>query len=495
MATVTSRRSAVRPRPFTVDHFRLYARRLILDSREPWEPEDWQLSVVEDLFSGVQQVWLIVPQGNGKTTLVGGIALYHADFTPAPWVPVAASSSKQARILFGQAAGFVERTEGLAQRFTVQPGYPRILSKVNGGEGIQVYAADKNTGEGIIPTLCLVDEPHVQKDLGLYRTWRGKLRKRKGQIMAISTAGEPGTDFEETRDKIRENAEGREQRGPCYFHYRSPRLVMHEFRVPKMEQVRDLRVVKAANPLSIVTEDELAELLEDDTLDWGEDWLRKTCNIPARSSRAAISEVDWDDAQVDDEIPAGEPVWVGADFAWTLDTTALVPLWMRDEHYRLLGPATILVPPGDGRMLESQDVKDAFNELNDRNPIEAVVMDMSKAEDTAQWLENDLGVEVVDRTYRGEAKFAIEDFDMFTEALREGWLKHTGDPGLRRHVMNAIARKVPGDKYRFDRPSTSRTSRRLQEVRVIDALSAASMVHTTAAQNLRREDAWVEVIA
>ena len=105
MATTTSRRSAARPKPFTVDHFRLYARRLVLDSGELWEPEDWQLGVVEDLFSGVQQIWLLVPQGNGKTTLTAGIALYHADFTSHPWVPVAASSSKQARILYVRRSG------------------------------------------------------------------------------------------------------------------------------------------------------------------------------------------------------------------------------------------------------------------------------------------------------------------------------------------------------------------------------------------------------
>jgi hypothetical protein len=33
------------------------------------------------------------------------------------------------------------------------------------------------------------------------------------------------------------------------------------------------------------------------------------------------------------------------------------------------------------------------------------------------------------------------------------------DLGLRRHVMNAIARRMPGEKYRFDRPSRSRNER------------------------------------
>ena len=193
------------PLPFTPDHFRLYAGQLVLDTGVKWVVEDWQLFIVEDVFSGVEQTWVIVPQGNGKTTMMGGLALYHADFTPSPWVPIAAAAAKQARILFSRAAEFVQRTPRLQQRFRTLPGYLRIESVANGGWGIQVYAADKDTGEGIIPTLCLVDEPHAQKDLGLYRTWRGKLRKRHAQIVAISTAGEPGTDFEVTRDNIRDS--------------------------------------------------------------------------------------------------------------------------------------------------------------------------------------------------------------------------------------------------------------------------------------------------
>jgi len=495
MATATSPRSAGRRdrtahrplAPFTADHFRLYARQLVLDNGDRWEPEDWQVDVALDIFDpGTREVWLIVPQGNGKTTLMGGVALYHADFTPSPWVPIAASSAKQARILYTRSEEFIQRTPALYKRFKPQQGYLRIKSEVNGGWGIQVYAADKDTGEGIIPTLCLVDEPHAQKDLGLYRTWRGKLRKRQGTIAAISTAGEPGHDFEVTRDRIRDNAIDREQRGPAYNVYRGTRLVMHEFRVPRPDQARDLEMVKAANPLEAVSKQELAELLASDTLDYGEDWLRKTCNIPARSSKAAVNEADWDRAQTSERIPPGVPVWVGADFAWTLDTTAIVPLWMRSDDFRLLGDPYILEPPRDGTMLDPQLVKDAFEEIHARNPIEAVVMDRSQASDTALWLENELGVDVVIATQAPSE--AANQYEKFMEALRGGgadgrdripWLRHTGHRGLRRHVMNAIARKLPGDRYRFDRPAPSRTQSR-QDVRVIDALTAASMVVASA---------------
>jgi hypothetical protein len=76
------------------------------------------------------------------------------------------------------------------------------------------------------------------------------------------------------------------------------------------------------------------------------------------------------------------------------------------------------------------------------------------------------------------------------EALREGWLKHTGDKGLTRHAMNAIAVMLPGGDHKFARPKESRTvNDMLSRLRVIDALVAAAMVHTSAASGVG--GAWV----
>ena len=66
------------------------------------------------------------------------------------------------------------------------------------------------------------------------------------------------------------------------------------------------------------------------------------------------------------------------------------------------------------------------------------------------------------------------------EALRLGQLHHTGDQGLTKHVLNAVAKLLPGGDTRFDRPAESRRSGE-QPSRVIDALTAASMVHSEAA--------------
>jgi hypothetical protein len=107
-------------------------------------------------------------------------------------------------------------------------------------------------------------------------------------------------------------------------------------------------------------------------------------------------------------------------------------------------------------------------------------MDPSKAEQLAEWIEREIGAKVLERTQSNSQ--AVEDFARFMEALRNGWLKHTGDAGLTRHVLNAIAKTLPQGDVRFERPSQTRQGGD-QDRRVIDALTAASMVHSIVSMN------------
>jgi phage terminase large subunit-like protein len=189
-STRRSSRSSAPLEPNTVEHFRAYCALLVLDNGEPFLLEDWQQDFAADFFSGTKQSWLIVPEGNGKTTFLAALALYHADYTPDAAGVIAAAAREQAELMYVQARGFVDRTPGMSDRFRCFDGYRRIKSRRLRGV-VQVKAADDRTGDGIIPTLCLIDELHRHRDLALLRTWIGKLRKRKGQLVVISTAGEP----------------------------------------------------------------------------------------------------------------------------------------------------------------------------------------------------------------------------------------------------------------------------------------------------------------
>lgn len=461
--------------PLTAEHFEPWAYELELDNGEPWKVEPYFLDFLEDYFAGIPENWLIVPEGNAKTTNLAGLGVYLLEFRPKASIPWAASSRDQAEIGYRQAEGLVLGSERLKSFLKCQEGYRRI--KRNDGKGrMQVFAADDGTGDGIIPTDAFIDELHRHKNLRLYRTWRGKLGKRGGQMATISTAGEPGTEFETTRERIRQETPVVESR-PGYVHCRSDRIAFHEYAVPEGGDVEDMPTVKLANPFTAITVESLATKFASPTMTISH-WRRFVCNLATRSDNAAITESEWFGAKVDDEIPGGKPIDIGLDVAWKWDTTAIVPLWWKAPDYRLLGPTTILTPPRDGSMLSSDEVERALITLHRQNPIVTVVMDPSKAEQLAQWIESEIGAEVVERTQSNSQ--AVEDYESFMEALRSGWLKHVGDPGLTRHVLNAIAKVLPQGDVRFDRPSTTRQGGD-QERRVIDALTAASMVHFVAA--------------
>jgi phage terminase large subunit-like protein len=143
-------------------------------------------------------------------------------------------------------------------------------------------------------------------------------------------------------------------------------------------------------------------------------------------------------------------------------------------NYRLLGPATELVPPRDGSSMHPDVIKDAVLEHTGAYRVQTVIMDMERAADIAAWIEDELGIVVIDRSQTN--KLACADYEAFMKGLRSGTLKHTGDQTLRRHALNAIARRLPGGDHRFDRASTVRQNSKAQDRRVIDALTAAGMV-------------------
>lgn len=401
---------------------------MTLDDGRYWEVEDWQNLFVEDIFRGYSDAWLIVPEGSGKTTLLAGLSLYHADHTEDASVPMAAASRNQCGLLFGQAAGFVRRSPGMRRRFRVYKGYRRIDCHRTGGV-IEVFAADEKTGDGILFTLAIIDELHRHKDLGLYRTWSGKEGKRDGQLVVISTAGEPRTDFEDVRAAMVRQGSDVHKEGR-FTRSASADGVIHEYALTLKDDPHNLELVKLANPFSGVTVETLGKAHNKASFSLPH-WLRMKCNVATRIDFAAVGEAEWVGRGVDGvDIPPGVPVDVGCDLGWKQDTTAIVPLWDRrnvevvrdpaasaelwrvvealqdaqaadwevaqaassgqlaggDARY-LFGRPSILTPPRDGNSLDPDMVEDAFRAIHRRNPIGRVVIDpRAGGEQLAKWL-------------------------------------------------------------------------------------------------------------
>src|SRR5690348_15643736 len=137
------------------------------------ELEPFQRSMLEEHFAGVTETVIVISKKNGKTTLLGALALFHLREVAEAEVVIGASSRDQARILFKQAAGLVQRS-GLDSVFDVKGGYGeiRLAGGFREGPRIRVLAADANTADGVIPTLALVDELHRHPSAELYGIFR-----------------------------------------------------------------------------------------------------------------------------------------------------------------------------------------------------------------------------------------------------------------------------------------------------------------------------------
>jgi phage terminase large subunit-like protein len=438
--------------PFTLAHFRAWASDLILDTGENWRLEGFQEAFVEDLFVGFPEAWLIVPEGNTKTTTLAGVALYHAEHRPFAAVPVAAASREQAEILYRQAEGFVLRSERLHRpvhsaiqaakgkrkldvpRFTCLEGYRRINH--HGGGRIQIFAADDRTGDGIIPTFGIIDEPHRLRDLSLYRTWAGKIAKRGGQLATISTSGEPGSDFEETRGRIRDGATDVQHAG-SFSRYATPRVVLHEWAVPESGDVEDMAAVKAANPFSGITVDMLAEKFASPTMT-RHHWLRFVCNRPTRDSDVWLGEDGetlWRDTEDPYELVAGARTWLGVDIALRRDTSAVVTMQQRpDGRYHAV--LRVWVPTED-RPIDVTDVMHHIRQAAGTYDVEAVSFDPRFFDVPAKMLADE-GLPMTEVPQSVERMTAA--YGSLYEGIQRGQITHEADEVFASHVLNAVPR-------------------------------------------------------
>src|SRR4051812_11382235 len=62
--------------------------------------EPFQRLILSEFFSGTRELLVLLPRGNGKTTLMAALALWHLIKTPEARVYIAASAAKQAREMF-----------------------------------------------------------------------------------------------------------------------------------------------------------------------------------------------------------------------------------------------------------------------------------------------------------------------------------------------------------------------------------------------------------
>lgn len=509
----TGRRKKSKLKVGTLEHFEAFCRKfIVLDNGKPFELEPFQQVILRGYFAGVTETLVLLPKKNGKTTLLAALALYHLIYTPNANCYIAASAKHQARILYEQATGFVNRTgddgkllpqaRSLQKRVLLRDGYKEIRSRRDTGF-IRVLSGDVDTGDGVIPTLALVDELHRHKDDGaLYGILMDGLAVG-GQIITISTAGET---MKSALGRIRRKAlkMGAKRKG-AYTHVLSPNreFEMHEWSLRDDDDRDDLELVKQANPLEAMTIERLRRRKESPTMKPSQ-WARFACGAWVRGEDAAISSVDWEKSGVEGLVlKEGAEVYISIDLGWKWDCTAVVP---GEPHQRKeleienkqgdketfwrwsmvrYGRPQILHPPRNGESLPFGRVIEAVLKFRDEDKLKilGVVMDPNAdGERVAQELEK-LGFVVIEHSQDGAM---MADSSMaFAEAVGHGKVEHPKDEEFTDQVLAGIAKPAGGEKWRFAAPASNRGQRKKgvqerEDVEYVDGGTAAVMLHRIA---------------
>ena len=215
-----------------------------------WLP--WQKRWLRELYrcdadGDLQYRWALlgVPKKNGKTLLLAALALYHLLGDPDesdPWVVCAATSDRQADIVYNDAKIMAEMSP------TLNPATDRYRWEIRpkGGPGrLERVAASKGRLDGKDISFLAVDELHEWDAENWAILTNGTVGRRRAQIVQITTAGYDleticGREYE----KGLRIASG-EVPNPTYF--------FRWYAAPEGADYRSEKVWRAANPSYGVT--------------------------------------------------------------------------------------------------------------------------------------------------------------------------------------------------------------------------------------------------
>jgi phage terminase large subunit-like protein len=470
-------KKAARRQPnYTLAAFEKWCSKLVLEDGSKFKLEPFQRVMLADHFSGKRELVCIISKKNGKTTLLGALALFHLVEWPEAECVIGAASRDQARILFRQASGLVRRS-GLQGVFDVKPGYGEVRLRGDGRDGarVRVLAADASTADGVIPTLALVDELHRHPSGDLYGVFMDGLGPRDGQMITISTAGaavDSPLGLLRSKAHLLRGFVRDEAAKKTYSCSDDGTFVLHEWALAPDDDVDDIGLVKLANPASWHSVESLRRRHDSPSMTpW--QWRRFACGVWTEGEEPWIRPEMWDVlADPGLEFVDGEALWVGVDVGVRHDSTAIVTVAARGDG-AVAAKATILAPRPSGLPLEV--VEAAVREACEGRNVQSVLFDPWTFRRSAELLQAD-GLPMVEFPQSPE-RMANASENLY-RLIEGGLLAHDGDPVLRSHVVAGVTKETERGWRLVKAPRLSRP---------IDALIALAMAALPAAQDVRSD--------
>jgi phage terminase large subunit-like protein len=421
------------------------------------ELHEFQRVMLADLFAGTRETLILIPKKNGKSTLLGALALFHLCTTPDAECVIAAASRDQAQIMLRQAQGFIRRSPGLQARLVVKQ---REIS--HPGLGVRVLASDVDTADGVIPTLALVDELHRHRSADLYGVFRDGLGPRDGRMVTISTAGaDEGSPLGILRASAYAMPGMVRDGGRRYV--RSAGFSMVEWALDADDDRDDLALVKTVNPAPWQTLEELSERHGSPSMTpW--QWARFGCGVWGLGGARAFDMDLWDSLQEPGaRIEPGRTVTLGFDGARRFDATALVAADVESGLLEVVGVWERPPNAGEDWEVSEQEVSEAVAYAFGRWEVWRLYADPPYWESALDRWAGEYGEAYVNRWWTNRIRAMAFAVRAFVGDMRPGVMAHDGDEVLTRHVGNAAVyetRMRDGDDLlwaiRKDSPSSPR---------------------------------------
>ena len=450
------------PRKRGSDQFAEFCRRFVVTpkghgARQAFRPRDWQLDLVRTLEGDTQIALWVLGRGNGKSTLVAAIALWHVFMSgiEGARVVIVAQDERSATRMLTTAARMVELSEELSSRCLV---YKDKIVVSATDSTIVALPGEAARIEGEDASLAVADEIGFMRRDAFESLLLSTGKRPESKLLAIGTPSPPS--WREASPRLDLVLEGRATTDTKF------RLV--EFGGDVSHEVHCEHCLEAANP-------GLGDLLNRDTVLAG--LPPRTRESEYRRARLAewvehddktfLTSAQWNALSTGEAIPDGTQVVLAFDGSFSGDSTALLLATVdKKPHFDVLA---LWEGTDDTFRVPIQEVEDTIREACRRFDVVELVADPFRWARSLQILASE-GVPVVEFN-QNPARLTPATTDLYTAAVN-GELTHSGNPDLARHITNAT---VAEDARGVRLAKENRNSRRR-----IDLAACAVMAHSRA---------------
>lgn len=398
----------------------------------PLKLAPFQRAWLKEVLAGeVNSAAMSLPRGNGKSTFLAAVgvwALFDADESGAPQVPVVATTIQQAiRSVYGVATAMIQAEPQLSARciqYTAIGG-TKVRVPFNGGEMFPV-SNDVDGLQGLDPSVAICDE------LGFMPldSWDSLLlaggKRPRSLVVGIGT---PGLDKDNALWHLRRRVEeGRAIPGFSYTEYAAPEgsavddeAAWATANPALRSRYMDINALRTAVELSPESHFRIFRMGQ--WVDGVEGWL------------GADGRAVWDALGSPWEFVDGADTFVGIDVALVRDSTAVVALQERPDG-RWQAKARIWQPT-PGTPVDVTDVMEQIRRLDKVFRLRLVGYDPRFFDVPAKMLEDE-GLPMVEFPQSVERMTGA--IGGLYEAIRRGEVAHDGDPAFSAQILNAVAR-------------------------------------------------------